>query len=110
MFKVNGDDIYISRGEAACLVVSTVDSEGTEYEPETGDGISLVVREPISREKKLSLYSENGTFELDGADTAMLEGRYDYEAVLEFADGRRAVIIGASPNKIPHFYVLGDGR
>ena len=106
MFKVNGSDIYISRGEDASLLVSAVGGDGAEYVPAAGDSFVFTVREPLSGESVLGLRSDDGAFALTAADTAELGGRYDYEAALEYADGHRVVIIGRTPNRMPHFYVM----
>lgn len=106
MFRVNGNDIYISRGEDASLLVTVEDGNGGEYEPAAGDSFVFTVCEPLSGERVLRLGSDDGMFALTAADTAGLGGRYDYEAALEYADGRRAVVIGRTPNRTPHFYVM----
>ena len=106
MFKVNGKNIYISRGEDAVILITAVNENGEEYVPAQGDVMSFTVRDPVSGEKVMQLSSTDGAVGLPAEKTAGLAGKYNYEAALKYADGRRAVIIGRTPNSVPHLYVM----
>lgn len=104
MFELHGDDIYISRGEAATLTVQPVDGEGVRHA--MAEGETLVLRLSRCGGTVMTLTSADGVFALTAADTAGLSGRYDYTVTLRYADGARAVIVGPGINSVPRFTVL----
>ena len=110
MFRVHGNDIYISRGEAATLDISPVYDDGTYYDMQSGDVLTLTVYQPRGGRAVLTKDSADGSFAITGADTANLAGFYDYAVTLRYADGMQAEIIGRTPNYTPHFIVLTGGK
>lgn len=115
MFQVHGNDIYISAGDTATFTVTPYEDDGvTEYVMEANEFLRLTVRpRGFSDREIFHIDSELGytSFTITAEQTRKLRrmpiARYDYDIALMYPDGSKTVIIGATPNFVPHFVVLG---
>lgn len=108
MFEIKGNDIYISRGEAATLNV-TVFSDGVPYPLDSQERLRLRVFTLCDSASKIEIESERGltAINIKGEHTKnMGKAPMGYSVKLLFADGTEATIIGESPTFVPRFYVL----
>lgn len=107
MFETRGNDIYVSRGEAAVLNVS-VFNEGEAFEIDPLEKLRFTVYDLHSGAKRLELESEGGSTAIDikSEHTAKLNGALRYAVKFIFGDGSEATIIGDSPTFIPRIYVM----
>ena len=98
MLYIDGDVISITRGDDATLEITIKKYDGTDYQMDTTDTLTLTVREkPCERcPVLLTVASEPGSnyITLTGELTAnVCPGRYSYDVQLNRADGRRYTII-----------------
>lgn len=108
MFEIKGNDIYISRGEAAALNV-TVYSDGVPWPLDPQEQLLLRVYTLCDDSTILELKSEQGltAFNIKGEHTKNMGNLpMGYTVKLLFADGTEATIIGQTPTYTPRFYVL----
>lgn len=106
MLLINGNDIYISRGDAGSLAVSVVDDTAAPYEMQTGDALILEVREHGTGWTVFTAQSASSPIVIPAEATRRMRGNYDYRVVLRYADGTQTTVIGQTPNYVPHFHVM----
>lgn len=113
MFQVHGNDIYISAGDTATFTVTPYEDDGvTEYVMEASEFLRLTVRPRCFPDREIfHADTEPGhtSFTIGAELTRKLRtmARYDYDIALMYPDGTKTVIIGPTPNFVPHFTVLG---
>lgn len=109
MFEIHGNDIYISRGEAAVLNVTPYEDE-EEYILDPLEHLEMSIYSIGGGHERKLLKTENGSTEFSFAaeDTKYLGhlDRLGYCVRLVFADGSRKTIIGPAPTFIPRFYLM----
>lgn len=115
MFQVHGNDIYISAGDTATFTVTPYEETGEEHVMEASEFLRLTVRSRCCAGREIfHIDTEAGytKFTIDAAITKKLRPmtKYDYDVALVYPDGTQTVIIGATPNFVPHFVVLGGSR
>ena len=103
----NGSDIYITRGDEATIGCEVVCEDGTDYAPEEGDRLTLIISDEETGRAYLEREMGAEGFALTGAETEKLSGEYAYSVVLTYADGVRTTVIGKTPNKTPRLIMLG---
>ena len=110
MFGIQGNNIYISRGEPAVFTITPYEDSGEPHVMDVKEFMRLTVyRRCCPDYVVIEKESPRGypTFTLDSGDTGRLwPGKYDFKVELIFADGSEKVIIGQTPNFTPHFYIL----
>ena len=97
MLKIEEGVIYLTRGDDAVLQVDISASDGTAYELQAGDTLTLTVRELPSEEAGVLFSSTgmpgSGRIVVNSADTAQaVPGRYSADIQLSTADGRRHTV------------------
>ena len=95
MFKIVDDTICITKGDDAKFKMAVSDSNGTEYEFQTGDKLVLTVRElpDSSSEAIFTVESSTNELTLSHSDTANAAvGRYSADIQLLTADGMRYTV------------------
>lgn len=107
MFEIRGNDIYISRGEAAVLSVTPM-LDGEVYTLDPLEKLRLTVFDTTYADSKLKIDSALGdvSIKIRSEDTKRLCGLLGYSVKLVYADGSDKTIIGPTPTYIPRFYVL----
>ena len=106
-FYIESDVIYITKGDDAVLEVSSIAAEdGSQYEMQTGDVLTLTVRAMPSADSPVLLQIDalpgSNRIVLRHADTAELNvGRYSADVQLTTAEVRRFTVW---PN------IAGSGR
>lgn len=107
MFETRGNDIYISRGEAAALEIIPYEN-GEEYVLDPLEKLRLTVFDTVYTDSKLVKESALGEtiINIDGKDTKGLRGVMGYSVKLIFADGSEKTIIGPAPTFVPRFFVM----
>lgn len=98
MLYIDGDVISITRGDDATLEITIDKVDGTTFEMDDTDTLTLTVREKPcgSCPVLLTVTSEPGSnlIVLTGDATAnVCPGRYSYDVQLNRADGRRYTIL-----------------
>lgn len=108
MFKIHGNDIYVTAGDRAVFSVHPQNDSGEEYVMDTNDRLHLKAVIPGSRRELFSLYTAPGNteFSLTPELTAGRAGKYAMDVKLLFADGSETTLIGETPNYVPHFVIL----
>lgn len=108
MFEIHGNDLYISRGEAAVLNITPQNEDGTVYELDPLEYLELRIRDKISGSLVRSIRTNFGSteFKINEKDTQHLRGNFAYSVRLVFADNSTKTIIGETPTNQPSFYVL----
>lgn len=110
MFEIHGNDIYTNRGESVTLNITPVDDAGDVYVMEVNDRLRLGVYEHCGARRMLfEAESQPGYTQIiiTPDKTERLDGTYDYNVKLIYADGSSCTIIGQTANFMPHFIVLG---
>lgn len=107
MFEIRGNDIYISRGEAAVLSVTPM-LDGEVYTLDPLEKLRLTVFDTTYADSKLKIDSALGETDMQirGSDMKRLHGLLGYSVKLIYADGSEKTIIGPTATYIPRFYVL----
>lgn len=108
MFTINGNDIYINRGDTATFTVTPYEDSGEQHEMEEHEYLRMTVRPQYNSHELWHIDSQPGytQFDIAGPLTQRMKGRYDYDVKLMYPDGTQATIIGATQNFMPHFVVL----
>lgn len=110
MFKIHGNDIYISRGDFATFDIHPVEDDGsTPHVMDVNEFLRLTVKQPGCRKEVMKVDTAPGTvsFEIGGGTTGkLLPGKYDFDVKLIYPDGSEATIIGPAATFAPHFVVL----
>lgn len=106
-FYIESDVIYITKGDDAVLEVSSIAAEdGSQYEMQAGDVLTLTVRALPSADSPALIQIDSmpgvNRIVLRHADTADLDvGRYSADVQLTTADGKRYTVWPA---------ITGSGR
>ncbi len=101
MLKINGSDIYITRGDTAEIDVEISRSDGTAYTLASTDKLTLTVKKSISAEKEVISKTLTGSSRIKIAPTdtsGLAFGEYVYDIQLNTADGGIYTIV--EPSKL----------
>lgn len=98
MLYIDGDVISITRGDDATLEITIKKYDGTDYQMDTTDTLTLTVREKPCANYPVLLTSTSvpgsNRIILTGDATAQVcPGRYSYDVQLNRADGSRFTIL-----------------
>ena len=97
MIQILEDDVInIHRGDSAYINVTLKEADGSEYELQPDDYLTLTVRAEPTHESPVLLVSKSNTTALflsaDAMD-AIPAGKYSYDIELTFANGERTTIV-----------------
>lgn len=94
MFYVEHDKVYITKGDYGKLNVDIVNDEDEPYDLQTGDVVTLTVREtPGSLSKILEINSVISSISFNHDDTKDIEpGQYSADIQVRTANGKRFTI------------------
>lgn len=103
MFRIENDQIYLTRGDSAGFDVSIYNGT-TPYTLQEGDILTFTVRQNLYSAKVIEKTGTTIHFDLEPADTKDLQfGDYLYDIQLTFANGEINTIIPPSL-----FQVMGE--
>ena len=110
MYKVEGNSIYLTRGDTLNLAITIYNADGTVYTPASGDAIRFALKRSqmafgnkgYSDATPLILityqYASDLELSLDPSDTENLSfGEYVYDIEITKSDGTVDTFIPASP-------------
>ena len=88
MFSIEGNTIYLTRGDTLFLTVNLTDSDGEPYEPSDGDIIRFAMKRRLTSKEPIllkNISTDTLTFEIEPEDTKSLPyGQYSYD--IEFTE------------------------
>lgn len=105
MYRIDeNNNIFLTRGDTAVLLLSVVDSEGTPYDF-SNDTVQLTVKTSVYTDDLVFQKNiTNGHFEIEPADTSDLPyGKYFYDVQIVTPNDKVYTVI---PPK--EFYVLSE--
>lgn len=92
MYSVNGNNIYLTRGDYLCIELD-LSRSGNAYVPQSGDSIRFAVKRTIKDRVPIftkDIPIDTLRLELDPSDTKLMNfGTYKYD--MEFRDGEGRV-------------------
>jgi hypothetical protein len=111
MFKISGNEIYITKGDTGRFNVAIKYKNGAIYRPQKGEVLTFTVKKSITDavpviQKKITNYTEGETtqFVILPADTEGLKvGKYIYDIEMQLANGDINTII------TPHDFNILEG-
>lgn len=108
MFKIKGNDIYISRGDAFALDINVTDEEGNAYQLDTLEKLRLTVYGIGTGNIVSEICSEGGSnhIEVGGDITRRWRYRLGYKVQILYADGSAETLVGETATYIPRVYVM----
>lgn len=100
MFSIEGNTIHITRGDTGQFDIELLNSDGTVYEPQTGDVVTFTVKKGTDEEEIL-IQKTGLSIEIEPVDTENLRyGIYKYDIQVTFADGRVCTVITPNDFKV----------
>lgn len=82
MLNINGDTIYLTRGDSALIKLTLTDANGDPYEPSDGDRIRFAMKKRMSDSNEVLVTVEIPT------DTLLLEIRPEHTEALQYNRSR----------------------
>ena len=102
MYKIRNNQIFLTRGDSASLVLDIKDDDGNEYTPSKQDTVTFTVKKsPYNKKVVIQHTFSNNEILISSEDTANLEyGDYLYDVELKGLGGNVCTIIPPNLFKI----------
>ena len=112
-FTINGQKIFLTRGDSAIFSV-TLRMDGELYEMQEGDRMDFGIKQDVE-DTECAVYKTSYTnpavFEINPADTSSLEfGNYKYDVQFVAANGFTQTFIGPATFKLGKEVTVPNGR
>ena len=102
MFRINGNEIYLTRGDTAQFSVSITDDKNEEYQLQENDKLIFTVRKK-PKNTEILIQKRGADIIIAPSDTSGLPfGEYSYDVELTYDGGIVDTIIPPSP------FVIGE--
>lgn len=109
MLEIKNDVIKITKGDTAAIRVELTHVNGTSYEMQEGDKLTLTVRKKPSSGIMLSAESSTNVIEMTANMTKLLEvGACCYDIQLETASGEIYTVVGLRDNQLSNMVVWSE--
>lgn len=109
MLNISKNTMGITRGDSAYIHVSILQTDGTPYEMQSGDTLTLTAKKDLTGAAMMSVTSSTPTVHIQPAQSRRLEvGRGFFDLQLATAAGEVYTIIGPENPDIPNLTVYPE--
>ena len=94
MFIVENNNITMTKGDSGYFVIKLENSDGTEFEPETGDEIVFSVKKRAETKENVVLRKTGTKIVFEAKDTQEVpSGEYVYDVYIKNGEDERQTVI-----------------
>ena len=107
MYKIRNNQIFLTRGDSACIILTIEDDDGNEYTPSANDIITFTVKKSPYNKKVLiqHTFSNNKLF-ISPEDTMNLESLLILEIITLIWKNLRSLLSISMRRRYPIRWVL----